>query len=107
MDAAFIVSLISIATGIVTLMTVGVRATQALEKLRLLIADQEDLSQRIDSDLRHEIEKLGLTVNGVRERMEHINTRVSTQLKESGNRLKDVESYLTKNTSFEGRRSGE
>lgn len=107
MDVSIFASLVAIATGIVTLISVGIRATQTLEKLKALIADQEDLSQRIDSDLRHEIEKLSLTINGVRERMEHINTRVSSQLKESGNRLKDVEAYLTKNTTFEGRRSGE
>lgn len=107
MDVSLFASMVAIATGIVTLVSVGIRATQTLEKLKMLIADQEDLSQRIDSDLRHEIEKLALTINGVRERMEHINTRVSTQLKAESGRLKDVEAYLTKNTSFEGRRSGE
>lgn len=107
MDLTFFASLVAMATGIVTLISVGIRATQALERMKSLIADQEDFTQRIESDLKHEIDKLHLTVNGVRERMEHINTRVSTQLKESGNLLKDVETYLTKTTSFERRRSGE
>lgn len=107
MDTALVGGLLAIATSIVTLITVIIRATQSIERLRHLISDQEDSTLRVESELKHEIEKLQLTVNGVRERMEHINTRVSGQLKESGALLKDVEIFLAKTTSFERRRSGE
>ena len=105
MDTALVGSLIAIATGIVTLISVIIRATQSLERLRHLIADQQDATERVESDLRHELDKLQLTMNGVRERMEHINTRVSAQLKESGSLLKDMEIFLAKTTQFERRRS--
>lgn len=105
MDIAVIGGLLAIITSIVTLITVIIKATQSIERLRHLIADQQDFSERVESDLKHEIEKLQLTVNGVRERMEHINTRVSAQLKESGSLLKDVEIFLAKTTQFERRRS--
>lgn len=105
MDTALIGGLLAIITSIVTLITVIIKATQSIERLRHLIADQQDFSERVESDLKHEIEKLQLTVNGVRERMEHINTRVSAQLKESGSLLKDMEIFLAKTTQFERRRS--
>lgn len=53
--------------------------------------------------LDHQIERVELITNGVRERMEHINTRISSTQREQGRTLDELESYLTKNTSYERR----
>ncbi len=53
--------------------------------------------------LDHQIDRVELVVNGVRERMEHINTRISSIQREQQATLDDLEAYLHKNTSYERR----
>ncbi len=82
---ALIGGILGIATGFISLLAVLWRVSQSAARVE------------------HQIDKLELTVNGIRERMEHINTRLSNEHRELERSLTDVENYLHKNTAYERR----
>jgi predicted nucleic acid-binding Zn-ribbon protein len=82
--------------------TFAISAIAALWKVFSLIANLETKIK----DAEHEIEKLELTVNGVRERMEHINSRLVTIQRDQERTIDELGGWLTKNTSFEPRNRG-
>ncbi|WNZ28174.1 hypothetical protein HJG54_35260 (plasmid) [Leptolyngbya sp. NK1-12] len=106
MTLAEIALLVGVAGGVAGLISVLAKPTFYLSNLKREIESLKDSQARQQADFDHEIEKLQLVMNGVRERVEHINTRVSGQLKEQAGTLSDLENWLTKNTSYERRRSG-
>jgi hypothetical protein len=53
--------------------------------------------------LEHHIDRVELLSNGVRERMEHINSRLTNTQREQQRAIDEMEGYLTKNTSYEHR----
>lgn len=53
--------------------------------------------------LDHKIEKVELTLNGVRERMEHLGTRLTTTQQAQQRTIDQVEAFLAKNTAYEPR----
>lgn len=61
------------------------------------------IERRIDK-IDHEQEILELTLNGVRERMEHISTRLVNTQANQESKIAEVTSWLAKNTAFEPRR---
>lgn len=100
---AVIGGIIGVVTGFITILSALWRVSIAAADLRTKHELLRDLIEDGDRQLQHELEKLGLTVNGVRERMEHINTRISSQSKDLGRSLADVENFLQKSTAFEKR----
>lgn len=56
--------------------------------------------------LDYQIDNLSLLINGHRERMEHINTRLGGIQEKQQLTLDDVEGYLQKNTPYERRGRG-
>ncbi|QYO62782.1 hypothetical protein [Leptolyngbya sp. 7M] len=70
------------------------RDLELREEMRVLRVEMENLDDR-----------LSLTTQGLKERVEHINLRVSTQLKEVVNTVGSIEAYLQKNTTYERRNS--
>lgn len=97
--------LVGVAGGVAGLVSLLIKPTFYLSNLKREIESLKDLQARQQADFEHEVEKLQLVINGLKERIEHINTRVSGQLKEQGNSVSDLENYLVKNTSYERRRS--
>lgn len=106
MTLAEIALLIGVAGGVAGLTASVVKPTFFLSGLKREIEAVKDLQVNQQKDFDHEIEKLQLVINGLKERIEHINTRVSSQLKEQAGTVADLENYLVKNTSYERRRSG-
>ncbi|NJO79491.1 MAG: hypothetical protein HC827_13905 [Cyanobacteria bacterium RM1_2_2] len=63
---------------------------------------QEQMQQMIIK-MEHQDDRTELLFNGLKERIEHISLRLTTQQKEIASILSDVEAYLQKNTSYERR----
>lgn len=105
MDAAILATLIGLIVGLITISTTIVKVTNAIAGLRHAIAEVDDKIERLRSDSFHEVEKLALTSNGIRERMEHINTRLSNQHREITATASDIETFLVKTTAYEKRRN--
>jgi len=105
MDIAVVATLIGLTVGLISITATIVKATTAIVSLRHAIGEVEDKVERLRSDGYHEIEKLALTSNGIRERMEHINTRLSNQHRDIGASLSDIETFLVKTTAYEKRRN--
>jgi hypothetical protein len=95
-ELAMLASVLGLATGLISLLG-------GLWKLFSLVS----ALQARDRELLYEIEKLALTVNGVRERMEHVNLRISNQIQSYSSTLRDVESWMVKHTEYERRDRGE
>jgi hypothetical protein len=56
-----------------------------------------------DKELEYNIELLELTTNGVKERAEHLSTRLTNQLQDLSSTVYDLENWTVKNTSYEKR----
>lgn len=101
----FDTAVIGLIVGVVTIGAVVVKITNSVAELRssivLLRAEIKHLAAQRDL----EIENLKLLGNGIKERMEHINTRVSRDLKECTSATADIETFLVKTTSYEKRRN--
>lgn len=100
---AIIASLLGIAVALCTIASFLLRAVNAIHGLRQA---QERLAGQIEresSDLRHELEKQTLTINGYRERVEHVNLRLTNNTEKLMVRMTDVENFLQKTTAFEYR----
>lgn len=105
MEIATIASLVGIVVGLISMGSAVAKVAHGISTIRQAIDDVEARIDRLKLESDHEIEKLQLTVNGVRERMEHINTRVSGQLREKVGAIDDVEIFLAKTTAYEKRRN--
>lgn len=86
------VALLGIVTAAITIITALVKALVAISNLRTKIA-------AID----WRIEAQELTINGVRERVEHLSTRLQVQVDKNAGVIEDLQAYLQKNTSYERR----
>lgn len=98
---AIIGGILGILTGLVSLLTIVWRTAQATANIRNRLDVISDRLQDGDRSLDHQLETMKLTINGVRERMEHINNRLQNEQKDLRGDIKDVQAYLQKNTEFE------
>ena len=100
---ATIAGSLGIAVSLLTLSSVIWKASSAIAELR---RSQERLESALRSEvaeLQHELDKQALMINGYRERVEHVNLRLTGNTEKLTVRLTDVENFLQKTTSFETR----
>lgn len=116
---AFIAGLLGIVVALITIASALWKASSAIADLRrsnerLEAALRLELSglrysrELVEAALRTELaelqnenEKLVLIVNGVKERTEHVNLRLTGTVEKISNRVTDTEVFLQKTTAFE------
>lgn len=104
MEIATLAALVGIVVGLISIGSAVTKVASGIGAIRKSIDEVEEKISRLELETKHEVDLLKLTINGVRERMEHINTRVSGQLKDRAGALEDVELFLAKTTPYERRR---
>ncbi len=90
---------LAIVGGFVGIVTGAIAILAALYKAFGAVAE---LKMRIN-ELHNEIEKQGLILNGTKERIEHVGSRLSTAIKDNSRAIVEIEGWLTKHTEFERR----
>lgn len=105
MDIATASAFVSLITGLVALVSVLLKAMSTIASFKADLADLDDKIERLRSDHDHQLDRQLLIVNGCRERIEHIDTRIKGQLNRLTSTTEDMEAWLTKNTAYERRRS--
>lgn len=98
-----VLGIVGVTTGVLSVFTTYTKLQNVLKHLEIRDIELNSLIDSINMKLEHQGEKTELLFNGVRERVEHINTRLSNQLRDSSGVTKDIEGYLVKNTTYESR----
>jgi hypothetical protein len=96
-------AIFTIATGSLTILATFSKLQAVLSRLetRDLELREEIRTLRIQFD--HASDRMELLTNGLKERVEHVNTRLSGQMKDTSSTLGSVEAFLVKNTAYERR----
>lgn len=79
------------------------RVFSVREKLQTQFLNLSHRLDLIESNIENLTDKQTLTLNGLREVIEHVRLRSQTEEKQLSNRLLDVEGWLEKNTEFNRR----
>lgn len=94
---------LGITTAVVSIFTTYSKLQSVLARLESRdLKLQEQMSQMM-LKMEHQNDYSTLTFNGLKERIEHVSTRLAVQVKEVNAVLSDVEGYLQKQTSYERR----
>lgn len=97
------VATIGVVTGVVTIFTTFSKLQAVLSRFETRDIELREEIRQLKLQLEYASDRLLLMTNGLKERIEHINTRLSSQVKETAGTLNTVEAYLQKNTSYERR----
>jgi len=100
MDASTVIGL---AVGVTALLTAYSRVQSIISKSELRDLEMRKDIERILSKLENASLLRLSDVTGLKERIEHCNTRLSNQAKELERTVSAIEAYLQKNTSYEQR----
>lgn len=102
--------MIEIATGIFAIATGSLTILATFSKLQSVLARLETRDLELREEIRklqmqfdHASDRMELLTNGLKERVEHVNTRLSNQMKDTSSTLGSVEAFLVKNTAYERR----
>lgn len=90
-------------TSLITIFTTYSKLQAVLSRLEFRDLELREQMKQIDLKLEHTKDQIELWCNGNSERIEHINTRLSNQMKELTNAVIDVEAFLQKKTEYEKR----
>lgn len=99
------VATIGVVTGVVTIFTTFAKLQSMLSRFETRDLELRDEIRQLKLQLEYASDRLTLIANGLKERIEHVNTRLTGQMKETANTINGVEAYLQKNTSYERRGS--
>lgn len=95
--------MLGLLTGLIGLFTTYSKVQSVVTRLEARDLEMKDAIRLLEVQTDNERDRIELLVNGLRERSEHVNTRLSQQYKDISGTLNDVESYLQKQTSYERR----
>lgn len=90
-------------TAAITILTTFSKLQSVLSRLELRDLELREEIKRSQVQSENLTDRVELFVNGLKERIEHINTRLSGQNKEIASTVADIEAFLQKNTEYERR----
>lgn len=94
---------IAITTGLLTVLTTFSKLQSVLSRLETRDLELREAINKLQLQFEHNNDRLELFTNGLKERVEHVNTRLTGQMKEASSTLNSIEAYLVKSTSYERR----
>lgn len=98
-----IVGIVAITTGMLTILGMLIKLANVVNKLQNRDDFLKGELQKLQLQQDHQIDKLELLANGLKERGEHIDARLSTQLHTLIATVADIEGFLQKHTEYERR----
>lgn len=96
-------AIVSIVTGAITVFATFSKLQSVLSRLETRDLELREEIRKLQLQFDHASDRMELLTNGLKERVEHVNTRLSGQVKETSATLNSVEAYLQKNTTYERR----
>ncbi|NJO78082.1 MAG: hypothetical protein HC827_05830 [Cyanobacteria bacterium RM1_2_2] len=99
----FVIAGLGILTGTISIFTSYSKLQNVLNRLEKRDLELKEQIHQIQLKLEHQSDKTELLFNGLKEKIEHVKLRVTTDLKQTHTIVSDVESYLQKNTPYERR----
>lgn len=97
------VAIVTLTVGTLSILATFGKVQSLLARLEARDLELRDEVKTLRLELEHAEDRLTLTTNGLKERIEHINTRVSGQVKDLSATVRAVEGFLQKNTAYERR----
>ncbi|WNZ24850.1 hypothetical protein HJG54_19685 [Leptolyngbya sp. NK1-12] len=94
---------IGILTGVTTVLTTLSKLQCVLARLEIRDLELKEEIRKLQLQFDHATDQMELLTNGLKERIEHVNTRLSGQVKETGATIYAIEAFLQKNTTYERR----
>ncbi|QYO63151.1 hypothetical protein [Leptolyngbya sp. 7M] len=94
---------VALSTGVLTILTTFSKLQAVLSRLETRDVELREEIRKLQLQFDHASDRMELLTNGLKERIEHVNTRLSGQVKETSVTLNSVEAYLQKNTTYERR----
>lgn len=102
-DITVILAAIGGLTGLISIFTTYSKLQNVLARLESRDLELKEQIKQLELRSEYGSDHIELLVNGLKERVEHINTRLSNQYKDINSVLSDIEGFLQKKTEYERR----
>jgi len=99
------VAIFGLITSTIAILTALLKIVNHLNALKTDLKETNWRIKTLEALVESKHDSLELTINGVRERQEHVAARIQVYVEKNAGVIEDIESYLQKNTPYE-RRSG-